>query len=255
MSVTALDLITAAFENLNVFQPGASIPAADSTSALARLNRMISQWATQSTTVPFIAREVFPLVAGKGGPSLPYTIGLGGNFNIVRPSSQKAITGVGLLLAPVASAPAVEIPRAMATDDGYQAIAIKELQNALFTLLYYNATYAAGLGSINLWPVPNTTLHSLVLYHEAPLGQFADLSTTTYTFPDGVEEALIYNLERRLATPWGRAMPDEDQLLASQGLRLIKRNNVQLTDMPNAFGRDRRSGYDINVGGSHSGGA
>ena len=36
--------------------------------------------------------------------------------------------------------------------------------------------------------------------------------------------------------------------------RLLKRNNVPLVDMPNDFARDRRRGYDINVGGPHTGG-
>lgn len=254
MSVTALDIVTAAFQNLNVFQQGATVPAPQANDVFLRLNRMISTWATQSTLVPFIARDVFPLVSGKGGPSNPYTIGVGGNFNVTRPTSRKAIQNAGLLLAPVATSPAVEIQRAIYSDDSYAAISIKELPNALFTGIYYDATYAGGLGTINLWPVPDNALNSLVLYHESPIAQFANLSTTAYTFPDGYEDALIYNLERRIAGPYGRTMSDEDKLLATNGLRLIKRNNVNIVDMPNDFAADVRGGYDINVGGSHFGG-
>src|SRR5882672_10811936 len=106
MSVTALDIITATFQNLNVFQQGATVPAPQANDGFKRLNRMISMWATQSTTVPFIERDEFTLVSGKGGPSNPYTIGIGGDFNIPRPTSTKAIKNAGLLLAPVSTSPA-----------------------------------------------------------------------------------------------------------------------------------------------------
>ena len=252
MSVVALDLITAAFRNLNVLQQGALVPQPLADDAFKRLNRMMGAWALQPLTIPATVGETYPLVAGKGGPSNPYTIGPGGDFNTDRPPSSDYINGVGLILG--GTTPAVEIQRVLYTRDGYQAIAIKELQNALFTGLYYTPTANGLLGLINLWPVPNTPLNSLKLYHDSPLSAFADLNVTTYTFPPGYEEALIYNLERRLANPYGRALPADDLAMAVAGMRLIKRLNVELTDMPNDFGRDPRGGYDINVGGSHFGG-
>ncbi len=250
-TVVALDLITSAFENLNVWQPGASIPAVDSQGALNRLNRMLGQWALQSFTIPNVTRDVFTLTAGKGGPSNPYSIGPGGDLNTDKPPSSAHITGVGLILGGVS--PSVEIARALYTDDGYNAIPIKELPNALFTGLYYNATYTTGFGQVLLWPVPNTNLNSLVLYHESPLVSFADLSATSYTLPIGYDEALIYNLERRLAGPYGRAMPADDLLMANAGLRLIKRNNVGMSDMPNDFARSRRAGW-FNIQTGQAGG-
>lgn len=252
MSVYALDLITAAFGNLNVFQTGATIPAPMAQDGFLRLNRMIGMWAIQTYTIPSIERHAFPLVANKGGPALPYTIGTGGDFNIPRPPSQGHITNVALILG--GTSPAVETARAYYTDDGYAAIVIKTLPNALFTGVYYDPTSSGAFGEIFLWPVPDNALHQVVLYHEAPLAAFADLNVTAYTLPPGYEEAIIYNLERRLATPYGRALPADDKLLADTGMRLIKRNNVNLIDMPNDFARDRRGGYDINVGGSHFGG-
>jgi hypothetical protein len=252
MSTVALDLITAAYQNLNVFQQGASIPASQANDAFLRMNRMLGTWATQSFTIPATVGETFPLVAGKGGPSNPYTIGVGGDLNTDRPLAPSYISAVGLLLG--GTTPAVEIQRVLYTRDAYQAIAIKELQNALFTGLYYAPTRSGVLGNINLWPVPNTTLHSLVLYHDSPLVTFADLSTTKYDLLPGYEDAIIYNLERRLATPYGRTMPADDLILANAGMRLIKRVNVPMLDMPNDFARDRRGGYDINVGGPHNGG-
>ncbi len=252
-TVTALQILTPAFQNLGVFQQGQSVPSAMADDAFKRLNRMLGGWALQSLTIPTETRDVFTLTAGKGGPSNAYSIGVGGDFNTDKPPSSSSITGVGLVLGGVL--PAVEIPRVLYTNDAYRSIAIKELPNALFTGLYYNPTYATAFGTINLWPVPTTPLHQLVLYHQSPLTSFVDL-TTPYSLPLGYEEALVYNLERRLAGPYGRALPADDLQLAASGMRLLKRANVALTDMPNDFaGGGRGALYDINVGGPHNGAA
>lgn len=243
MTTTALSVITAAFELGNVFQAGDPIPAADSQAALGWLNRMVSGWAQQASTIPAIARHVFALVSGKA----EYSIGIGGDLNIVKPANQNSIVAVGLLLG--ASTPPVEIPRGLLTDDGWQSVQIKGLTNSLFTDLYYNPTFAAtGLGTINLWPIPLDSVNSLVLYVAQALTQFVDL-TTVYQVPDGLEEVLIYNLWRRLAKPWGRVLEADDLAMAGSTLRAFKRSNLKLSDLPNdLLFQHARGFYNIDTG-------
>lgn len=249
MSVTALAIIKRAYRGLNVFQSGASIPPFMSADALESLNGMLGTWAQLSLTIPAISREIFPLVAGKGGPSNPYTIGTGGNLNTDRPPSQSSITGVGLVMN--ASTPAVEIARALYTDDAYEAISIKELTNALFTGAYYNPTFTGGFGTIQLWPVPDNAINSLALYRRRQLSSFADL-TTSYDFPPGTEDALAYGLEERLAAPTGRAMPASDHALGVAAFDILQRSNVKLSDLANDFAKDRRGVYNILTGSGGS---
>lgn len=247
MAVTALQIITSALTNLNVFQIGQSLPGPQSADGFARLNRMVGQWAQQSLTIPAVSREVFALVSGKGGPSNVYTVGTGGDFNTDRPPSVSSITGVGLLMN--SSSPAVEIPRALYTDDQYAAVAVKELASAQFTGVYYNPTFAGALGTINLWPVPNVTTNSLVLYRRRQVAQFADLSATAYDFPPGYEEALIYQLEFRLAGPHGRTVPDEDRRLGTAAFDTVCHSNVKVSDMRNDITTGRGGRYWIQSGG------
>ncbi len=202
--------------------------------------------AIQSLTIPVIAREEFALVAGQGGPSNPYTIGPGGDFDTTRPAD---IYGAGLILGN--TSPAIEIPRGVVTDDGYEAIQIKELSNALFTTVYYNATFtSSGRGTIFLWPVPDTSANSLVLYRSQQLTEFATL-TTSYTLPNGYEELFIYNVAERLALTVGMtvALPvlAEVKDRARLAMGLVKRANYKLTDMPQdpAVTHDQRGGYNI----------
>ena len=247
MSTTALAIITRAFEILEVFQPGESIDPAQSESARGFLNLLIDSWTQQSLTIPAIAREIFHVVAGQGGPSNPYTIGVGGSFNTPRPPMPENLTGAGLLLN--SSVPALEIPRSVVTDDGYRSLRAKELQNSLWTAVYYSPTFAGDLGTINLWPVPNTALNDLVLYLKRPLTAFADLTTTTYQLPDGAEDALVYNLARRLAKPWGATLDEETKQLASNALRIFKRSHLHLSDLSSDFARNGGAGrYNIELG-------
>ena len=153
--------------------------------------------------------------------------------------------------APLESQP-VEIPRAVITDDAYQAIRIKNLSNTLFTTVYYNPT--APLGTIFLWPRPTTAANQLVLYLQNVFTGFATL-TTQYDFPNlpGYTEAIQYNFDKRLriAYPLATARPDIDEM-AAKTLGLIKRANNKLVDLPTdalTLAKDPRGGYNINTGG------
>jgi hypothetical protein len=245
MSASALQLITASFTELNVFLPGESIPNDQAQTALGYLNRMMSSWAQSTQMMPVVAREVFTTTANKGGPGNPYTIGIGGDFNTDKPPNQQSIAGAGLNLN--SSSPVVEIPRALLTDDMWQATQVKDLSNLLWTSVYYNPTYTTGLGTINLWPVPTVGDNDLVLYLRKYLSQFADLNTS-YTFPDGVEEMLVYNLATRLVTPFGGQLQPATAKFATETLRVFKRANLKLADMPNDLvWSPKRRGWNYNI--------
>jgi len=177
---------------------------------------------------------------------------------IVDGSPASPATGT-LLAMPLTEQP-VEIPRAIITDDAFQAIQIKGLPNAQFTNVYYNPTYP--VGTIFLWPKPNTDANQLVLYLQNAFGGFANI-TTDYAFIDipGYAEAIQYQLDLRLITPYG--VKDQDikqdvKDLAAQSFGLIKRANNRLTDIPTdatLLSWNPRSFYNINTGtGGGSGG-
>jgi len=248
VSVNAQTILNAAYADLGVIGLGDTLDASLAQDGLRRLNALVNSWGTQTKTMPFIARQVFPTTGGKGGPSNPYTIGPGGDFDTSRPAG---LTGAGLLLN--SSSPPVEIPRGVLTDDGWEAIQIKDLSNALWTNVYFNATYSNNLATINLWPVPNTSQNSCVIYRRDIIQGFADL-TTAYDFPYGYQEALQYNVAVRMARANGvplSTIPDV-VALASQTLGAIKRANYTITDLPIdpaiTLIADRRAGYNINTG-------
>lgn len=246
-ATTALAIITGAFDTCGIVATEQPLQPAQAIGALGRLNRMMGQLKLQPLTQPVIARDVFALTAGRGGPSNPYTIGPGGDFDVARPIR---LSAAGLLLVQATPATTIEVPRFLLTDAAYQALPIKDLPNALFTYVYYNPTYASDRGSIHLYPVPTIATNSLVLYRAEPLAYFATL-TTSYDLPDGCAEALEYNLARRLLTPFGvtDASVVSDVIdLARTSLATFKRGNAKMTDLPNDFLQDRMGLYNITTG-------
>lgn len=245
MSTTASSIITGALGLCGVLN-GSEAPDADmAQDGLRRLNLMMNSLTVQPLSIPVIEREVFNMTADKGGPSNPYTIGDGGNLDTERPPY---INAVGLLQNP-GEDDEVEIPRSIYTEDMYTAIQVKNLSNALFTGLRYEPTNP--LGSIFLWPVPDTADNDLVLYLPKQLSEFTNL-TTSYDMPPGTPEALEYNLAKRLwAVYWRRiSCPEDIKDMARISLGVMKRSNVQMTDLQQdpALTHDQRGGYNINTG-------
>lgn len=233
-ATTFTDIAEVSFGMLNVFLPGEAMDSANANRARTICNRMLSGWRTRGKLfIPVIARERFDLVSNQGGPDNPYTIGDGGDFNTERPSTQNSITRANLILT--TSNPEVRVPLGIYTDDAYDANQIPDQSTTQPTGLYYSPTYADGFGSIFLWPVPDAATNDLELFLQKPLMQFADL-TTEYDFPDGAEDAISYQLARRMQGPWGKKLDPEDVQLAAEVLGVFKRSNAKMSDLQNDAG-------------------
>lgn len=229
LSVTLQSLLNGALRKLGSLSIVENVPGDEVTQCIAWANQMIDAWGLEPGTIPFEKREVFPLIAGKGGTGVstptsgPYTLGPTGDFDTVR---IEWLTGAGLLqLSPT---PQVELSRSVLTNDAYQSIPMKDLQSEYFTAVYLNASYP--LAEINLYPVPNTTVNSLVLYSLQPIAGFADLSTV-YVFPPGYAQTIEDNLATILADPYARPIPQRLQRRADSGLSKLKRANAIPTDL------------------------
>jgi hypothetical protein len=252
MATSAEAIIYGAFDLIGVLQAGATLDGNSLADGYRRLQNFVGQLNLQTQANPFIGREVFPLLDGRGGPNDsgavgggPYTIGPGGDFNTARPA---ALSGLGCLLQATTNAAShVEIPRTVYTQGAYQSIQIKDLPNQLFTGAYYEPTFP--LGTIFLWPVPNTTINSLVLYRLDHLAPFASL-TASYDLPPGYDEMFEYNLARRLAGPYQRKMTQENTDIAKESLAIVKRANRRIVDLAidPALTKDRQGWYNIDTG-------
>jgi hypothetical protein len=244
-ATTGSQLVKTALQLLLVLDPEDNLSAAQGATGLRALRLMMeNEFQLPMFATPVTAREVFDLVANQGGPDNPYTIGEGGDFDTTRPIE---LTGAGLILGN--TDPAIEMPRAVITDDGWQNIQIKGLTNALFTEVYYNPTYTDDLGTINLWPVPNTAVNQLVLYRPMQLSSFSSLNASVQ-LPIGSEAAIQYRLATWIASLYGKQIPPKVEQIANSTYGRYMRSNHHLVDIQQdpAITNTRRGGYNINSG-------
>jgi hypothetical protein len=125
-----------------------------------------------------------------------YTIGSGGDINLVRPLW---IEDAAIVLD-ITATDATEIGIDVLTDEQYARWPLKSLKASQALALYYDHGWTAGLGKLYPLPIPNVSTTQLVIYTpQQPASQFADYNTTSYTFPPAVRRMLRKNLALELA--------------------------------------------------------
>lgn len=178
------------------------------------------------------------------------TVPTANTLTYVFPGAVSSASGTITALFESDATDVTEIPCPILSDDAWQAIQIKTLTSSLFTDVYYNPTFSGGLGTINLWPIPTTADHALVLYRPQQLASFPNLTQQVW-LPEGAEEAIEYNLAFRLCAPNGVPVPEDINELRKTTLGTYKRSNTKLNDMPldPMWTQERRGGYNILTGG------
>jgi hypothetical protein len=218
---TVLDVVTGSLVDLGVNAAGETPVAADADGALAALNDLIDQWATEGLMLPWVTRTEKVLAANDG----QYTVGSGGDINIARPVH---INDIRLLLTD--PTPDFELPLIRLTDEAYAAIPEKALTAPQPTAWYYNPTFSSGLATLDFWPIPTLSTLKAVLYVPTAVTSFSALSTTV-SLPPAWARMLRKNLARELA-PSYKIQPEPELIRqASESLSAVKRSNVRMSDL------------------------
>lgn len=207
---TVRDLIKGSLRLLGAIAPGETPPADEQAEALLALNGLISSWSTESLTIFSRVREVFALTPGQQ----MRTLGVGGNFNTVRPME---IEQAGLL------AGGVEMPVRILTFAEWSAISMKDTPSEIPYMIYVEWEFP--LAKVYIYPVPSVA-NSLVLYSRKPLTAF-DSVNDTLSLPEGYERALRYNLAIELAPEYGKEPTPKTEYIAIEAKANIKRANMK----------------------------
>lgn len=228
LSITGRDLVTRALQTLGVYAPGDTVSGTDIQTGFQFLNELVDSWAIQALTILLVDRTEYPLVAGQGGPSSPYTYGPGGDFDTGTKARPPSIQDANLLLN--GFTPPIEIPLAIITDDMYAAQAIKTQQSEYPQWLYYNPSVP--LGNIYLWNVPSTNVNALVLYTPTVTAAFPDLSTL-YVCPPGYQKAFRLCLADACISSFAvpASIGQKVSVDAAQALSDLKCSNVKMGDL------------------------
>lgn len=200
---TATVVIAQALRRIGVLRAGQLASVSQNNDGLIALNDMLDNWSTERTNIFNVATASFPLITTQQS----YTIGAAGNFNTGRPVR---IERAGILLTNPNGSGFLRQPLQLLSEREWDAISIKIETSPVPEKLYYD--YAFPLGNLNFLPIPtwgSGTAPKVELSTWTVLTQFPDL-TTSETFPNGYEQAIVYGLAGLLAPMWPKCIPDDE---------------------------------------------
>lgn len=218
ITVTALDIITAALQEIGALAQGEQPSLDDSAWVLQKLQRLIDQYNSRQPMIYNVNFTLFTLNP-PSDPLAPTTIGPGGNFDAIqRPVS---IESIGLILD--SGSPGVELPLNPRDDAWWANNRIKGLTSTLPTDFYYSPDWP--LGNIYFWPVP-TASHQVRLQTRQVLGEFTAY-TQAFTMPPAYWDLVVYDLAISCGPSFEREPSASLVALRQKALKAVQVNNIQ----------------------------
>lgn len=242
---TPLDVITFSLKAAGVVGVGQTAAAEDANDAFTAMNGMLAQWQRKRWLIWHL-NDVSIVCTG----AQSYSVGPGGDFNIMRPdrlegayfrqlinSGAGSGSGVGFGEFAFGISPFgvgstggslnlnVDFPlEILESREDYSDIALKTLVS-FPRYIFYDSAFP--IGSVYPWPIPQASIYELHLLVKETLNQFVTLNQTINLAPE-YEEALWTNLAARLA-PIYQLPPRPDVIaLAREALNVIRGANTQI---------------------------
>ena len=188
---TGQDIIYGALRQISSVTPGEPLDGNEASNALTVINRLLAAFSMEWGLIQDVTAEMFPFVQGQKS----YTIGIGGNFNTVRPDKifnhWMYDTQAG-----------IRYPLELWSDNQYNSIRLNTIQS-IPKGVYYDPQYP--LGILYVYPVPALTTYQYNIESYKPMAQFATL-TSTMNLPNEYFEELVMLTADELAPEYGYEM-------------------------------------------------
>lgn len=217
LSWASQDFINSALRLVGALASGETPSQAESADALATLNQMIDGWQTQGWMVFAITRLVYAPVTLKQ----TYTVGPGGDVNILRPAKLPRVSVINQASFPQP----IELPLDMIDDQDWQQIPVKNTSGSFPLVCYDDCAFPSR--NLNFWPIAQQSIQ-FALYLWTLLSQFPDL-ITQFQFPPMYMKAIRYNLAVELMAefPGDPALYPMVQKIAEESIGDIKAMNYR----------------------------
>lgn len=211
---TALEIIEDALGLTNAVGTDQTLTVDEVSDCLRVFNDVLEDWSTQELAVYGQANQTFVTVASQA----TYTIGVGGNWNTVRP--------VRINEPAYATINGVTFPYVSITQEQYDIIGFKA-QSGGGTNLWQAYMYVNEfpLGRVTLWPVPDSVF-SITFSIDRVLTAVTN-AATAISFPPGYAKGFKYTLGVELAPVFGKKIANYPDVVAIQQKTLgnLKRAN------------------------------
>jgi hypothetical protein len=231
---TVRDFVAASLRELGVLAAGEVSSDDEATSGREVLNRMVNAWKAEQVFIYKNAATDCALVPG----TQTYTVGDGGDFDVLRPMHLISIT-----IRDASAATPYEMSLRMMTDQDWAEVRIKTQQAYRPQACYYNLTYP--LATLVFWPIPTSATLTGVIYAPEGIDEFPSINTTI-SLPPGYERMIVKNLAVELAPSYEATVSPQLERQAQDSLAVVLRANKNLQEQrfdPGAMMRRRY--YDI----------
>lgn len=201
---------------LGVYDSASPMTDADAQYGLKKLNQLMDMWSNMSLACYAVLQQSAPLVPGQAS----YTIGPGGNFNMVRPMS--VLMGPGT--AYTVDSNGNKYPMEVVPFDKWNMYANTSsiITSNFPCVFYYDPQFP--LGIIDITPYPNTA-YTMFWDSWAQLSDFTNLQTVM-ALPPGYELAIVSNLAILMKSAFlDGAIDPTIPVIAATSLGAIKRTN------------------------------
>lgn len=209
---TGQDCIYGALRQISSVTPGEPIEGTEASNALTVINRMLAAFSIEWGLLQDVTAEQFGLTVNQTS----YTIGIGGNFNTVRPD-----TIFNQWLYETTSG--IRYPIKQYSDNQYNSITLNTIASVPKGI-YYDPQYP--LGIIYIYPTASLTTYQLNLESYKPIAQFATI-TSTMNLPGEYFEELVMLTADELAPEYGYEMTQRQQQKVDRVRDLMKARNFK----------------------------
>ena len=221
MPDTARDIITESLLDLGILAEGETPTAIQANGALKKLNAMLDSWSLDNLLIYGMTTSTLPMVANKQ----VYTIGVGGDLNIPRPNNIISCSIIDTSL-PLANRVEYNIP--MYSNQEWAEVYLKGLTAAFPAFAVY-FDYDFPFIQANMWPVPDSSQYSLIVYQSGILSNF-NLDDNV-SLPSGYRRALVSNLSIELSPSYGAEVSQVTAKIAMSSLKLLMSKNLQVNEL------------------------
>jgi len=216
--MTTRDLINASLKRLGVLDAAETAAPQDMADGLQRLNDLIDGWGTERLTIYKNDRTTWPLVPNQS----TYTIGSGGDCDIVRPVFISDLNFID-----TSQDPDLEMGLSPLTTDAWSRIPQKGLTSTYPTSFYYNATYP--LAEVTFWMIPTSSTLLGVIYTPTAVTELG--LNDVISLPPGYRRFLRDNLAVELAPEFDLQPSQTLVMSAMESKANIKRANIRPYDL------------------------
>jgi hypothetical protein len=239
-SQTVNDLLTHVLQDLMLVPGGGALPDPDDMQvALDRLNDWIDALALEGLTIPTITRATWTLTAGTAS----YTVGAGQVVNISKPVNPQAISNIGYYDSSLSTITEI-LFGAVLTEEQYQSVPQKALQQNTPTAFYYDPTFGT-TGTLKPIPIPNISTLVGVIYAPSLLTEVTLASVIA--LPRGYRRFFRTNLAVEVASAFEVTPPAAIVKAAAESSMRVKASNLRMVDlgMDSRLPGLRGRGYNI----------